>query len=137
MLSENHAEDMGDYEALVIVQAANFTEGEVLLYERLNMVPMLLEEYAKSGTDRSRRQMLAMCEHNHDPEIYADVLAYFVKMATEKLNGVCLLATYFCFISLSSHSFFIFIIHRQHLRKKPVWDRSQSLVASFMTFMRP
>jgi len=45
---------MGDYEALVIVQAAGFTEGEVILYERLNTVPMLLEEYAKSGTDRAR-----------------------------------------------------------------------------------
>ncbi len=84
MLSEN--DDMGDYEALVIVQAAGFTEGEILLYERLNMVPMLLEEYAKSGTDRARRQMLAMCEN--DPEILADVLSHFVTMARERLAGV-------------------------------------------------
>ena len=64
MLSEhNHVDNMGDYEALVIVQAAGFTEGEVILYERLNMVPMLLEEYAKSGTDRARRQMLAIANN--------------------------------------------------------------------------
>ncbi len=61
MLSEN--DDLDDHEALVIVQAAGFTEGEILLYERLNIVPMLLEEYAKSGMDRARRQMLAMCEN--------------------------------------------------------------------------
>ena len=88
MLSEhNHVDNMGDYEALVIVQAAGFTEGEVILYERLNMVPMLLEEYAKSGTDRARRQMLAMCEQ-HDPEIFAEVLSHFVTMANERLKGV-------------------------------------------------
>lgn len=87
MLSENHVDDMGDYEALVIVQAAGFAAGEILLYERLNMVPMLLEEYAKSGTDRARRQMLAMCEHQ-DPEIFAEVLSHFVNMARERLDGV-------------------------------------------------
>eukprot|EP00571_Detonula_confervacea_P014445 CAMPEP_0172306174 /NCGR_PEP_ID=MMETSP1058-20130122/7296_1 /TAXON_ID=83371 /ORGANISM="Detonula confervacea, Strain CCMP 353" /LENGTH=1547 /DNA_ID=CAMNT_0013017977 /DNA_START=1 /DNA_END=4644 /DNA_ORIENTATION=- len=87
MLSENHVDDMGDYEALVIVQAADFADGEVLLYERLNMVPMLLEEYAKSGTDRARRQMLAMCEHQHDPEVFAEVLSHFVTMAGDRLNG--------------------------------------------------
>ena len=92
MLSENgqHVDDMGDYEALVLCQTAGFTEGEIILYERLNMVPMLLEEYAKSGTARSRRQMLAMCEQ-HDPEIFADVLFQFVKMAEERLNGVRML----------------------------------------------
>ena len=38
MLSEhNHVDNMGDYEALVIVQAAGFTEGEVILYESLNI----------------------------------------------------------------------------------------------------
>ena len=100
MLSEhNHVDNMGDYEALVIVQAAGFTEGEVILYERLNMVPMLLEEYAKSGTDRARRQMLAMCEQ-HDPEIFAEVLSNFVIMANERLRGV----RYHCvmFATLSS-----------------------------------
>lgn len=87
MLSENHVDDMGDYEALVIVQAAKFTEGEVLLYERLNMVPMLLEEYARSGTDRARRRMLAMCERDRDPEILAEVLGHFVNMAGERMDG--------------------------------------------------
>ena len=86
MLSENHVEDMGDYEALVVAQAAGFTEGEILLYERLNIVPMLLEEYAKSGTNRARSQMLAMCEH--DPDLFAEVLAHFVNMAGEVSSKV-------------------------------------------------
>lgn len=87
MLSEkNHVEDIGDYEALVIVQSAGFTEGEILLYERLKMVPMLLEKYARSGTDRARRQMLALCEP-HDPEILADVLSHFVSMARDRFDG--------------------------------------------------
>ena len=77
---------MGDYETLVIVQAAGFSEGILLLYERLNMVPMLLEQYARSGTDRARRQMLAMCEHR-DPEIFADVLSHFVNMTQKSLMG--------------------------------------------------
>jgi hypothetical protein len=77
---------MGDYEALVIVQAAGFYEGILFLYERLNMVPMLLEQYARSGTDRARRRMLAMCEHR-DPEIFADVLSHFVRMTEESLKG--------------------------------------------------
>jgi hypothetical protein len=76
MLSDHH--DMGDYEALVIVQAAEFSDGEILLYEKLNMIPMLLEQYAASGTERARRQMLAMCER--DPELCPEVLAHFVKM---------------------------------------------------------
>lgn len=87
MLSEkNHVVDIGDYEALVIVQSAGFVEGEILIYERLNMVPMLLEKYARSGTDRARRQMLALCEQ-HDPEILAEVLSHFVSMARDRLNG--------------------------------------------------
>jgi len=84
LLSENHVEDMGDYEALVIVEAAGFTDGEILLYERLNMVPMLLEEYARNGGERARRQMLAMCEH--DPELFSEVLSHFVSIAAEKSN---------------------------------------------------
>jgi hypothetical protein len=76
MLSDHH--DMGDYEALVIVQAAEFSDGEILLYEKLNMIPMLLEQYAASGTERARRQMLAMCER--DSELCPEVLAHFVKM---------------------------------------------------------
>jgi len=82
MLSDHH--DMGDYEALVIVQAAEFSDGEILLYERLNMVPMLLEQYAASGTERARRQMLAMCER--DPELCPEVLAHFVKMYGERAD---------------------------------------------------
>ncbi|KAL7550009.1 hypothetical protein ACHAWF_014291 [Thalassiosira exigua] len=82
MLSESHLDDMGHYESLVIVQAAGFTDGEVLLYERLNEVPMLLEEYARSGTDVARRKMLALCERGHDdPDLLAEVLAHFVAMA--------------------------------------------------------
>lgn len=87
MLSEkHHVGDIGDYEALVIVQSAGFTEGEVLLYERLNMIPMLLEKYARSGTDRARRQMLALCEQ-HDVEILIDVLYHFVSMVRNRLDG--------------------------------------------------
>jgi hypothetical protein len=87
LLSESsHMNDMGDCEALVIVQAAGFTEGMILLYERLNMIPMLLDEYSRSGTDRARRQMLAMCE-NRDPEIFAEVLSHFVCMAEARLNS--------------------------------------------------
>jgi hypothetical protein len=86
MLSEKgHVEDIDDYEALVIVQSAGFAEGEILLYERLNMIPMLLENYARSGTDRARRQMLALCEQ-HDPETLADVLSHFVSMARDRLD---------------------------------------------------
>ena len=50
------------------------------------MVPMLLEQYARSGSERARRNMLAMCEH--DPELFAEVLAHFVAMAGEKMNKV-------------------------------------------------
>jgi len=86
MLSESQAEDLGDYEALVIVQSAGFRDGEILLYERLNMTHMLLDQYARSGNERARRNMLSMCEH--DPELLAEVLAHFVRMAGEKLKQV-------------------------------------------------
>ena len=76
LLSDHH--DMGDYEALVIVHAAEFSDGEIFLYEKLNMVPMLIEQYGASGTERARRQMLALCER--DPELCPEVLAHFVKM---------------------------------------------------------
>lgn len=84
MLSET--EGMGDYEALVVVQAAGFSDGEVLLYERLNMTHMLLEQYAIHGNERTRRNMLSMCEQ--DPDILADVLAHFVNVAGERLSKV-------------------------------------------------
>ena len=75
---------LGDYEALVIVQQHNFVQGEILLYEKLQMVPLLVEKYANEGTYKARRQMLALCRS--DPEILGDVLGYFVTMATERLG---------------------------------------------------
>ena len=82
-LTDSHNRDIGDYDALVIVQLAGFEEGELLLYERLQMGPMLLSRYAKDGSEKARRQMLAMCQS--DPEISADVLGYFVNMVTERM----------------------------------------------------
>ena len=79
-MTDSYSEEIGNYEALVIVQLAGFTEGEVLLYERLQMAPMLLERYAKDGGERARRQMIAMCRT--DPELLRDVLGYFVSMAS-------------------------------------------------------
>jgi vacuolar protein sorting-associated protein 11 len=84
-LTDSHCREIGDYDALVIVQLAGFEEGELLLYERLQMGPMLLSRYAKDGSDKARRQMLAMCQS--DPEILADVLGYFVSMVTERLTN--------------------------------------------------
>ena len=81
-LTDSHCRDIGDYDALVIVQQAGFEEGELLLYERLQMTPMLLERYAKDGSEKSRRQMLAMCKT--DPEVLADVLGHLVSIASEK-----------------------------------------------------
>jgi vacuolar protein sorting-associated protein 11 len=83
-LTDAHSTDIGDYDALVLVQLAGFTEGELLLYERLQMVPMLLSRYAMDGGDRARRQMLAMCRS--DPEILAEVLGHFVQIACEKVT---------------------------------------------------
>eukprot|EP00537_Pseudo-nitzschia_pungens_P000355 CAMPEP_0172358684 /NCGR_PEP_ID=MMETSP1060-20121228/2976_1 /TAXON_ID=37318 /ORGANISM="Pseudo-nitzschia pungens, Strain cf. cingulata" /LENGTH=1206 /DNA_ID=CAMNT_0013080003 /DNA_START=173 /DNA_END=3793 /DNA_ORIENTATION=- len=82
-LTDSHCREIGDYDALVIVQLAGFEEGELLLYERLQMGPMLLSRYAKDGSVKARRQMLAMCQN--DPEISADVLGYFVNMVTERM----------------------------------------------------
>lgn len=83
-LTDVHASDIGDYEALVIVQLAGFAEGELLLYERLQMTPMLLARYAQDGGDRARRHMLAMCRS--DPEVLADVLGHFVAIASERIK---------------------------------------------------
>lgn len=85
-LTDSHCRDIGDYDALVIVQQAGFEEGELLLYERLQMTPMLLERYAKESSEKSRRQMLAMCKA--DPEMLADVLGHLVTIATEKMKNV-------------------------------------------------
>lgn len=68
----------------MIVQLAGFSEGELLLYERLQMTPMLLARYAQDGGDRARRHMLAMCRT--DPEILADVLGHFVAIASERIQ---------------------------------------------------
>ncbi len=68
------------------MQLAGFEEGELLLYERLQMGPMLLSRYAKDGTEKARRQMLAMCQS--DPEILADVLGHLVAMASENAKNV-------------------------------------------------
>mmetsp|Transcript_22754 Transcript_22754/g.34476 ORF Transcript_22754/g.34476 Transcript_22754/m.34476 type:complete len:1057 (+) Transcript_22754:116-3286(+) len=84
-LTDAHCSDIGDYNSLVLVQLAGFAEGELLLYERLQMIPMLLNRYAQDGGDRARRQMLAMCRN--DPQILADVLGHFVSIASEKIGG--------------------------------------------------
>ena len=66
------------------------------MYERLQMTPMLLERYAADGSEKSRRQMLAMSQS--DPEILADVLSHFVGMASEKLQHLHLVRVcFFCF----------------------------------------
>ena len=48
------------------------------------MTPVLVERYAKDGSEKARRQMLALCQT--DPDILADVLGYLVEMASQKLN---------------------------------------------------
>jgi hypothetical protein len=63
---------------------AGFSKGEVLLFERLQMSSMLLERYAKEGGERELRQMLAMC--CSDPELSAEVLSYFVAMASQNVQ---------------------------------------------------
>jgi hypothetical protein len=83
-LTDSHCREIGDYDALVIVQLAAFPEGELILYERLQMTPLLLERYAREGSEKSRRQMLALCQT--DPEILADVLGHFVALASDKLS---------------------------------------------------
>ena len=83
-LTDSHCREIGDYDALVICQLAGFSEGELILYERLQMTPMLLERYARDGSEKSRRQMLALCQT--DPEVLADVLGHFVDLASTKLS---------------------------------------------------
>lgn len=83
LLSSHSASDeLGDYESLVIVQQQDFVEGIIMLYERLQMAPLLIEKYAEDGSYKARRQMLAMCRS--DPELIADVLGHFVRMISEK-----------------------------------------------------
>jgi hypothetical protein len=99
-LTDSHCRDIGDYDALVIVQQAGFEEGELLLYERLQMAPMLLERYAKEGSEKSRRQMIAMCKA--DPEILADVLGHLVSMAMQTVKSV---RSCFCWMCLQCFRF--------------------------------
>ena len=68
----------------MIVQTANFEEGELLLYERLQMGPMLLSRYAHEGSEKSRRQMLAMTQN--DPEVLADVLGHLVSIGSGQIS---------------------------------------------------
>jgi hypothetical protein len=97
-LTDSHCRDIGDYDALVICHLAGFEDGELLLYERLQMVPMLLERYAQDGSIKARRQMLAMCQS--DPEVLADVLGHFVAIASERLNVVSDIVSLFVFSRL-------------------------------------
>jgi hypothetical protein len=71
---------------LVIVELAGFEDGALLLYERQQLTPFLLERYSKDGSDKARRQMLAMC--NSDPDVLADVLAYFVEMYSKLVREI-------------------------------------------------
>jgi hypothetical protein len=61
------------------------------------MAPMLMSRYAKDGSEKSRRQMLAMCQS--DPEILADVLGHFVSIASQKLKEVSELIRLFGWLS--------------------------------------
>jgi vacuolar protein sorting-associated protein 11 len=54
------------------------------LYERLQVKPMLLARYAANESEKSRRQMLAMCQT--DPEILAEVLGLLVAQASDRLH---------------------------------------------------
>mmetsp|Transcript_23120 Transcript_23120/g.35442 ORF Transcript_23120/g.35442 Transcript_23120/m.35442 type:complete len:1153 (+) Transcript_23120:35-3493(+) len=84
MLTDGNSTALGHYESLVTVQLAGFSEGELLLFEKLQMSPMLMERYGDDGGDRARRQMLAICRT--DPELLADVLSHFVRIASDKLS---------------------------------------------------
>lgn len=45
------------------------------------MGPMLLSRYARDGTEKARRQMLAMCQS--DPDVLPEVLGHFVNMVAD------------------------------------------------------
>jgi len=75
--------DIGDYEALVIVEEQNFDEGIIMMYEKLQMTHLLLEKYAEDGSYKARRKMLAMCRS--DPELLSDVLGFFIKKAIKEI----------------------------------------------------
>ncbi|CAB9515961.1 sorting-associated protein 11 homolog [Seminavis robusta] len=83
-LTDSHCHEIGDYDALVIVQEASFDEGELLLYERLQMGPMLLSRYAHERSEKSMRQMMAMSKA--DPEVLSEVLGHLVSLVSEAGN---------------------------------------------------
>lgn len=84
LLSDFHMlSDIGEYEALVIVEEQNFDEGIIMMYEKLQMTQLLLEKYAEDGSYKARRKMLAMCRS--DPELLADVLGFFIQKATKEM----------------------------------------------------
>ena len=84
-LLNNDNGDIGNDEALLICELANFQDGLILLYERLPTLSpqLILEHYAQDGSYRARRNMLAMCRS--DPELLPEVLGYFVNMSASVL----------------------------------------------------
>ena len=84
-LLNNDNGDIGNDEALLICELANFQDGLILLYERLPTLSpqLILEHYAQDGSYRARRNMLAMCRS--DPELLPEVLGYFVNMSSSVL----------------------------------------------------
>lgn len=85
LLTDPNSGEESDYDALIIVESAEFVEGEVLLLEKLQMTSLLIDRYARDGCYKARRQMLALCKS--DPELIADVLGHLVKMAAEKVHS--------------------------------------------------
>jgi hypothetical protein len=85
-LTDSHCDEVGVYDALVIVQLAGFAEGEMLLYERMQMSPMLLSSYAKDGSEKARRKMLQLAQT--EPELLAEVLGYFVGMVSDRYEVI-------------------------------------------------
>ena len=83
-LTDGHVNDIGIYEALVLCRLSGFSQGEVVLYEKLHNAPTLIERYASEGTERARRQMLAISQG--DPDLVADVLGHFVSQSSNRLS---------------------------------------------------
>ena len=85
-LTDGYITDIGIYEALVLCRLSGFSQGEVVLYEKLHNAPILIDRYASEGTERARRQMLAMSQG--DPDLVADVLGHFVSLSSGKLSNL-------------------------------------------------
>lgn len=95
LLSDIHVlTDIGEYEALGIVEEQNFDDGIIMMYKKLQMTELLLEKYAEDGSYKARRKMLAICKS--DPELLANVLGFFIKKATKEVT--------FCADDESNHS---------------------------------